>query len=104
MKTTKGPWSWDKLDGPNCKYAYLESAKECILEVTEETYLNNENLNLIAAAPELLKTLEDLLDNFLTPFNDVINVDFYKSERDQKEFTEEIKQALKLIKKAKGES
>jgi len=62
LKHTEGPWSWDKLDTENCKYAYLESPVDCILEVTEETYLNNDNLNLIAAAPDLLKELEETVE------------------------------------------
>ena len=93
MKTTKGPWSWDKLDGPNCKYAYLESAKECILEVTEETYLNNENLNLIAATPDLLEALNNIL---------ALSV---SENLNQKELLDDIASTAYIaLKKAKGES
>jgi len=91
MKHYKPEWTWAKHNTNLCNYAYLESSEGTVLEVTEETYLDNPNLDLIAAAPELLEALELLVDA-LNENGDIENISLDMGVS-----------ILNAIKKARGE-
>ena len=95
MKTTKGPWNWEKQNTKTCQLAYLtDKSGQCILEVTPETYQDNDaDLALIATAPDLLSALQGLMS---------VVAQFRASHGLLPAQKELMNEAFKAINKAKG--
>ena len=98
-KHTPGPWSLTSFDGTRMAEVRVDGKLACLLHsFSRNSTLEDEaNARLIAAAPDLLEALEDLIDLCKCAMQ-TANGDIGEYDIDG-----ELKQARKAIAKARGQ-
>lgn len=99
MTHTSGPWSnvaKEHLDDPSCPEFLIRCGTGYVATVDSSRDENTDNARLIAAAPDLLEAVQNLMGLFDTPVA-------RRRLKDDALYSEVINQARAAIARAKGE-